>query len=120
MPLMQSRLLNWTLFRELSAEPKRLHTCQNNCIAKLPSGAIVTILNTHGMAQTQPTRSGTGVSHGSDTKVAIFWDVTSHILKAEEARSSDTCVPVYQATRHNVPKHSSLDVPSHQNLIYLT
>jgi hypothetical protein len=31
-------------------------------------------------------------------KVVIFWDVTSHILKMEEAGSFDTCVPVYQTT----------------------
>lgn len=65
-PLMQSHKLNWTLFRELSAELRRLNTCrQNNSIAKLPSGIIVTVLNPHGMAQTQPTRYGSGVSHGA-------------------------------------------------------
>ena len=48
-------------------------------------------------------------------KVAIFWDVTSHTLKLEEACSSDTRVPVYQTKRHNAPADSSLDIPSRKN-----
>lgn len=50
-------------------------------------------------------------------KVAIFWDVTSHILKMEEAGSSDTCVLVYQTKRHKTPEDSSLDIPSLQNSV---
>jgi len=50
-------------------------------------------------------------------KVAIFWDVTSHTLKMEEAVSSNTCVPVYQTKRHNNSEDSSLHIPSLQNSI---
>ena len=82
-PLLQSRVLNWTLFRQLCAEPKILDTCrQNNCIADLPNGTIGTILNPHGMAQTQPTPYGTGVSHGSAYEVR-------HILGCDVTCSKD-------------------------------
>jgi hypothetical protein len=79
MPLLQLRVFNWTVFRQLCAEPKTLDTCrQNNCIAELPSGTIGTILNPHGMAQTQPARYGAGVSHGSayEGRHSLGCDVT--------------------------------------------
>jgi hypothetical protein len=51
-------------------------------------------------------------------KVAIFWDVTSHTLKMEEAGSSDMRVPVYQIKRHNTAEDSSLDIPNRQNSVF--
>ena len=82
-PLLQSLVLNWTLFRQLCVEPKTLDTCrQSNYIAELPSGTIGTLLNPHGMAQTQSTRYGTGVSHGSSYE-------GSHILGCDVTYSKD-------------------------------
>jgi hypothetical protein len=102
-PFMQSHSLNWTLFRELSSELKKLNTCcRNNCIANLPSGTIVTILNPHGMAQAQD--MALEFLTALHMKVAVVRDVTSYILKMEEACSFDTCVRVYQTVRHRAPR----------------